>query len=219
MTVTIEDDSPEVTATGTEPTLRVDETVLGTDDTANFAANFAVLFGADGPLGGVTDPTYELGVIAGPSGLVDTLSGQNVILSLNGDVVEGRTATSDELVFTVTVDADGNVELDQLRAVVHDDPADHDEDGEGEPSTLSADNLVTLTASVTDNDGDPASATLNIGQNLLFEDDGPSLSIDVEREPLLDRRRDGSGHGRRPYKLHRRDHRRLWRGRPQGRQQ
>ena len=41
--------------------------------------------------------------------------------------------------------------------------------------TLSADNLVTLTATVTDKDGDHSSATLNIGQNLNFHDDGPTL--------------------------------------------
>ena len=72
--------------------------------------------------------------------------------------------------FTVTVDASGNVTLDQHRAVVHptNDP--------NEPKTLSADNLVTLTATITDKDGDSASAGLNIGQNLVFLDDGPSIS-------------------------------------------
>jgi hypothetical protein len=34
---------------------------------------------------------------------------------------------------------------------------------------------VTLTATKTDKDGDSAQATLNIGQNLNFEDDGPSI--------------------------------------------
>ncbi|MDX8450519.1 calcium-binding protein, partial [Mesorhizobium captivum] len=44
-----------------------------------------------------------------------------------------------------------------------------------EPVSLSADNLVTLTATITDKDGDSSSATLNIGQNLTFLDDGPTV--------------------------------------------
>ncbi|EJT82960.1 hypothetical protein PPS11_41500 [Pseudomonas putida S11] len=35
--------------------------------------------------------------------------------------------------------------------------------------TLTSDNLVTLTATKTDKDGDSAQATLNIGQNLVFQ--------------------------------------------------
>ena len=68
------------------------------------------------------------------------------------------------------MDGAGNVTLDQIRAVVHptNDP--------NESTTLSADNLVTLTATITDKDGDSATATLNIGQNLVFQDDGPSIS-------------------------------------------
>ncbi|MFY1033742.1 hypothetical protein ACOQNS_27405, partial [Pseudomonas asiatica] len=36
---------------------------------------------------------------------------------------------------------------------------------------------VTLTATKTDKDGDSAQATLNIGQNLVFHDDGPTLAF------------------------------------------
>ena len=43
------------------------------------------------------------------------------------------------------------------------------------PRTLTADNLIRLTATVTDRDGDTATATINIGSNLQFEDDGPSV--------------------------------------------
>ncbi|POA16975.1 hypothetical protein C1886_24360, partial [Pseudomonas sp. FW300-N1A1] len=93
-------------------------------------------------------------------------------LSLNGAVVEGRTATSNALVFTVSVAANGNVTLDQLRAVVHPDATNPDD-----ATSLTSDNLVTLTATKTDKDGDSAQATLNIGQNLVFEDDGPSLAF------------------------------------------
>uniref|UniRef100_UPI0021159C7A DUF5801 repeats-in-toxin domain-containing protein n=1 Tax=Pseudomonas sp. Irchel s3a18 TaxID=2009053 RepID=UPI0021159C7A len=163
-----EDDGPSINTTGEAPTLTVDETVLAINDTQNYAANFNSAFGADG----AGTLTYALGVVAGASGLTDTASGEAVNLSLNGAVVEGRTATSNALVFTVSVAANGDVTLDQLRAVVHPDTSDPDD-----ATSLTSDNLVTLTATKTDKDGDSAQATLNIGQNLVFEDDGPSLAF------------------------------------------
>ncbi|UVL22138.1 DUF5801 repeats-in-toxin domain-containing protein [Pseudomonas donghuensis] len=169
------DDGPSISTTGTEPTLTVDETVLATDATQSFAANFTSAFGADG----AGTLTYALGVVAGASGLTDTASGEAVNLSLNGTVVEGRTATTNQLVFTVSVAANGDVTLDQLRAVVHPDATDPDDS-----TSLSADNLVTLTATKTDGDGDSVQATLNIGQNLVFKDDGPSIST-TGTEPTL----------------------------------
>ena len=73
------------------------------------------------------------------------------------------------LVFRVAVDASGTVTLDQLRAVVHPNPANPDD-----PVSLAADGLVTLTATATDGDGDSASAIADIGPNLMFEDTGRS---------------------------------------------
>ena len=67
--------------------------------------------------------TYALGIIAGPSGLVDTLTGDPVLLSLVGGIVFGKVGTDE--VFRITVDANtGEVTLDQSRAVVQDDIAD-----------------------------------------------------------------------------------------------
>ncbi|WP_408981039.1 DUF5801 repeats-in-toxin domain-containing protein [Pseudomonas sp. B21-017] len=169
------DDGPSISTTGTEPILTVDETVLATNDTQSFTANFSSAFGADG----AGTLTYALGVVAGGSGLTDTATGQAVNLSLNGTVVEGRTAISNDLVFTVSVAANGDVTLDQIRAVVHPDPTNPDDS-----KTLTSDNLVTLTATITDKDGDSAHATLNIGQNLVFKDDGPSIST-TGTEPVL----------------------------------
>ncbi len=161
------DDGPSISMTGMEPTLTVDETVLAENATKNFTANFTSAYGADGS----GSLTYGLGVVVGASGLTDTATGEVVNLSLKGGVVEGRTATTDQLVFTVSVAANGDVTLDQQRAVVHADATNPDD-----ATTLSADDLVTLTATITDKDGDSQSATLNIGQNLVFEDDGPSIS-------------------------------------------
>ncbi len=73
--------------------------------------------------------------------------------------------------------------LDQDRAVVHGDPSDHDE--ADTPAMLSADNLITLTATAEDGDGDTASATIDIGRNLKFEDDGPSITRNGQTAPSL----------------------------------
>jgi hypothetical protein len=103
---------------------------------------------------------------------VDTATGQAVNLLLNGSVVEGRTAVSNELVFTVTVNGSGTVTLDQQRAVVH-----APNSGPDQSTTLSAANLITLTATSTDGDGDTASATANIANALTFKDDAPSIDF------------------------------------------
>ncbi|WP_095199277.1 DUF5801 repeats-in-toxin domain-containing protein [Mesorhizobium carmichaelinearum] len=162
------DDGPSISTTGTEPTLTVDETTLGPDATQSFAANFSSAFGADG----AGTLTYALGFNAGATGIVDTLTGEAVVLSLNGLVLEGRTSGSNDLVFTVSVDATGSATLDQLRAVVHANASDPDDS-----KTLNADNLVQLTATITDKDGDHQSATLDIGTNLVFKDDGPTITV------------------------------------------
>ena len=170
-----EDDGPSISTTGTEPTLTVDESALATDASQSFAANFSSAFGADG----AGTLTYALSVIAGASGLVDTATGQAVNLSMNGAVVEGRTASSNDLVFTVSVAANGDVTLDQQRAIVHADTSNPDDS-----TTLTSDDLVKLTATKTDGDGDSAQATLNIGQNLIFKDDGPTIGT-TGTEPTL----------------------------------
>jgi T1SS-143 domain-containing protein len=163
--------------------LRVDETVLGTVATADFSDNFTLTssYGADGA--GTTSSVYTLG-IAEPeeegvpvySGLTDTQSAESVVLVMNGGVVEGRTETSDLLVFTVSVDANGVVTLNQSRAVVHGNPDDPDESET--PAVLDAAELITLTRTVTITDADGDSATsaakLDIGGALAFEDDGPA---------------------------------------------
>src|SRR3989440_3482603 len=172
------DDGPSITATAVgAPTLTVDETVLATNASGAFAVQFTPVFGADGQ--GATPVTYALSTPGGNSGLTDTATGQAVMLSLVSGVVQGRTATSNDLVFTVSVDGSGNVTLDQVRAIVH-PTADPDES-----KTLAAANLVVLTATATDKDGDSASTPLHIGQLLVFKDDGPSITATAVGAPTL----------------------------------
>ncbi|MEO6580770.1 MAG: DUF5801 repeats-in-toxin domain-containing protein, partial [Sphingomicrobium sp.] len=177
------DDGPSIAAVGgerIEPSLVVDETNLGGNDTKDFSGLFtAGSFGADG----AGTKAYSLSAIAGPSGLTDTASGEAVVLSVNGSgVVEGRTATGGLLVFTVSVDGSGNVTLDQIRAVVHTTSSNPDT---SEGAVLSADNLISLKVTITDKDGDSASASVGIGSNLQFNDDGPSIAATGASEPGL----------------------------------
>jgi VCBS repeat-containing protein len=172
------DDGPSISASGEQPTLTVDETVLATNATASFAGVFTSSFGADG----AGTVTYALGISApgANSGLVDVATGSAIVLVQNGAVVEGHVGNAaGALAFTVTVDASGNVTLDQIRAVVHPDA-----NNSNDSVTLSADNLVTLSATVTDKDGDHQSATANIGQNLNFLDDGPSINANGAQPTL-----------------------------------
>ncbi|WP_435417884.1 DUF5801 repeats-in-toxin domain-containing protein [Parerythrobacter aurantius] len=169
VSISVSDDLPTVTAgTPVAGALTVDESDFATDAVADFSGLFTPDYNADNPgtIGG-----YSLGINAGATGLVDTASGQAVVLVKNGAVIEGRTAGSNLLVFTVTVDAAGSVTLDQQRAVKHADTAN-----DNEPVGFAAANLITLSATVTDSDGDTATAIANIAGSMTFLDDGPALS-------------------------------------------
>ncbi len=187
------DDGPDIVRSADPvPTLTVDDSDFGTDDSASFASLFTPDFGADGPKDSDDDDvpdadatTYALGV-SGPdadSGLIDTLTNEKVVLNLVGTDVVGTTETGGLEVFRITVDASGNVTLDQSRAVVHDDPLDPDESSS--PAVLAAASLVTLTATVTDGDGDTDAATADIGDAFEFKDDGPSVVRSADPVPLL----------------------------------
>ncbi len=167
--VSVSDDLPSITAgTPSADELTVDETDLATDATADFSTLFTSSFNADNP---GTPVAYELGINAGTTGLVDVATGEAVELRLNGDVVEGFSATGG-VVLTVSVDAAGVVTLDQQRAVAHSNSSDPND-----PATFAAADLITLTATIVDSDGDTASATANIAGAMTFLDDGPDAVV------------------------------------------
>lgn len=171
VSLNVSDDIP--TLEGTTPaagSIEVDETALGTAASADFSGLFTPDYNADGP-GGVG--SFTLGITGSVTGLVDTASGEAVVATMVNGIIEGRTESGGELVFTVTVDPDGNIELTQNRAVVHADDTNPD-DATGLPAEL-----VTLTATVTDGDGDTANATVNIGGAFSFRDDGPAIDAAV----------------------------------------
>ena len=80
--------------------------------------------------------------------------------------------------FVVTVDSLGVVTLDQQRAVVHADGSDPDDS-----RSLASAGLVVLTATAHDKDGDTASSALNVGTQLIFKDDGPSITGTIVGAP------------------------------------
>lgn len=174
--IRFDDHGPSVGATGTIPTLTVDETNLAFNDSASFAANFTVSYGADG----AGSTSYTLGVVSGASGLVDMATGEAVHLRIVAGVVQGYTVTTNQLVFTVTVNGTGTVTLDQLRAVAHLPNTTADQ-----PTGLAAANLVTLTATASDFDGDTAKQVINIGDKLVFKDDGPTIDIAASGTALI----------------------------------
>ena len=179
ITITIEDDSPVVEVVGAPlPVLTVDETDLAADSSASFAEAFAIGYGADGA--GTT--TYALSIAAGPTGLVDVESGQDVVLAIESGQVVGRAGAGGAIVFTVAVNAaTGQIAFDQLRAVSHSDATNPDDS-----LTLADPGLVTLTVTATDGDGDSSSATLDLGSQLVFRDDGPTARSDAaEAVPVV----------------------------------
>ena len=180
-----QDDGPAI-ALASAPSvaaLTADETTSGTDPSGSFAGFF------DTPDAGADSPAsvgYTLGVTlsggAAPNcGLVDTATGDAIFLFLEGGVVKGRSgdnaaaAAGGPVVFEISVDASGNVTLDQKSAVVHTDSNDHNSIS----AALTA-SLITLTATVSDGEpdatDDSATATASIGDMFLFRDDGPALT-------------------------------------------
>lgn len=176
--VRFEDSGPvvDVALNGTAE-LVVDESTL--PDTASItAANLlstnTATFGTDGPA--TDDSVYKLTLSDDNSGLFDTKTGAEVLMSINaaGTLITGQVNDGGlKTVFTIAIDPDtGEVTLTQMRALINGDPTDPDE--ADTPLTF-ANGLVGLTRTVTDGDGDSASDSTDISSVFKFQDDGPSL--------------------------------------------
>ncbi|KLN62507.1 hypothetical protein WH96_03195 [Kiloniella spongiae] len=190
LTVAVTDDNPTADIAllnGVE--IDLDETENDGDDTENdglladvtvSAADLFVnssIFGADGEAAsGATE--YALNLTDRhpvDSGLVDAITNEEVILTLEagGDIV-GSSTTGGE-VFRVSVDADtGDVTVTQSRVLEHDD-TDHDE---ADTPEIMNSGILNLIVTVTDADGDQSADSVDLGSVIQFEDDGPSISDD-----------------------------------------
>ena len=170
------------------PSLTVDESNLAVNATASFANNFSQSFGADG----AGTLTYTLSTSGGASGLTDVATGQAIVLVQNGNSIEGHVGNAaGATAFVITVAGNGEVTLDQQRALTHPNAANADD------AVSLAAGAIILTASATDKDGDSASAPLQIGNALTFKDDGPSITVgtvagSVEEEALAGGNQDAS---------------------------
>ncbi|MDN5005322.1 DUF5801 repeats-in-toxin domain-containing protein, partial [Bradyrhizobium sp. GCM10027634] len=202
--LTLLDDGPSISALVERelPFLGVDESNLPngttpnpafTHDSGNFSGAFSHVEGADG-----ATITYALaasgatGTSGVDSGLVDSGTGHTVFLFLQGGEIIGREGTDPTSaaggaeVFTIELNStSGEVTLTQLRAV-HETTAPLPE---GSPdisegiSLNSVPNLVTLVATITDADGDTASASMDLGRQIGFFDDG--IKLDLTSTPTL----------------------------------
>jgi|GEM_PF-1160960 len=165
------------------------------EDTAVSTAAFGGVFGLTSTSGadGAAAPSlsYALSLDVGegdPSNL--TIGGVAIKLYINDSgVVTGSTAADEgsvgasNTVFTLSVDSDGVVTLTQYQQVDHpisDDPSPTEAPFADDQIFL-ADDLVSLTASstITDGDGDTAtdSETVDLGGNVRFDDDGPTIDV------------------------------------------
>ncbi len=185
-----------------------DSTLFGAPQVAQ--SNGAVVavtphYGADGP-GNIAFTIDVPGGSSASSGLT-TVSGQPITLfEVNANLVVGRydgpdggsgVGTSDPAAFAIHIDpATGVISVVQYVAIKHDDRGDFDEnndDGSNGNDALSNDSpdpvqqsiinsAIRVTATVTDHDGDSVDEQFEIGSKIVFEDDGPTISITATSE-------------------------------------
>ena len=120
-----------------------------------------------------TTTTYSLGTVGGNSGLVDTLTGQTVVLSKDGNDIVGTINSGTTTVIRISVSAAGVVTFTQSPAVEQANPASHDES----IALAATANLITLTATVTDGDQDKGALTRDITSSFMIQDDGPTVAL------------------------------------------
>jgi T1SS-143 domain-containing protein len=130
-----------------------------------------VNYGADGPAGS-NALVYSLKLGDGVSGL-KTTEGHDIVLSKEGALIVGRVVGGDhdgQAAIAIHVDPEtGKVTIAQWLSLEHPNTASHDEGislGEG---------AVLVEVTVTDGDGDTHSDSVDVSNQIRFEDDGPKL--------------------------------------------
>ncbi|WP_248295624.1 enhanced entry virulence factor RtxA [Legionella pneumophila] len=199
--IIFEDDGPSVTMTVSDNnaiTLNTQdaETIggLSDSDSASFAAAFAVTpnYGADGA--GTTVTTYALSVSAqGVDSGLDN-NGNNIYLyNIAGSVVGSTSATqagitTGNTIFSLGVNSSsGVVTLTQHQEVDHGLPGASSNYAAQEAILNTGLVFLNATAVTTDRDGDTAtaSASLDLGGNVKFDDDGPSVTMTVSDNNVI----------------------------------
>ncbi|WP_404833754.1 DUF5801 repeats-in-toxin domain-containing protein [Aeromonas hydrophila] len=185
--ISFEDDVPSVTINavvdgGITLTTQDAQTIGSASDTAtgSFAAAFLAAavpsYGADGP-GTTTVSGYSLSVTDSNSGL--TSNGLAITLTKVGSDIVG--STTDGEVFRISVASNGTVTLTQSAELDH---LPEDVDNSNDNNLISLANgkvLLSATVTVVDGDNDTATGTVSadLGGNISFEDDVPSVTINA----------------------------------------
>ncbi|GLU41180.1 retention module-containing protein [Pseudomonas sp. NBRC 100443] len=169
-----------------------DADTIGTNSdsaTTSFAAAFAITSqsaGADTPAAVSWSYALKLDVAEGTQSGLNSAGQKIYLYEQNGQIIGSTSSTeagvdSSNTIFNLKVDGSGNVTLTQYAEIDHALP--------GATSNYAAQQaflgtgLVSLdaTATITDYDGDKASssASIDLGGKVAFDDDGPSICIDL----------------------------------------
>ncbi len=140
---------------------------------AGLVATLTTNAGADEPAASSVTLTNSTGeeINNVDSGLMHTETGNSIILNTTVDgVVVGQDSGTNSVVFAVGFEPDGDLALVQYGAVSHANSTEPDE------GTALGD-IIFVSVTVTDDDGDAVVATTATALNITFEDDGPSVFI------------------------------------------
>ncbi len=191
LTVNVVDDIPEV-AIWTDHTVTIDETdYKQNDDTTSqsIAAQFAGVtnVGSDTDMlqspifakDDVVDTAFVTGTdenvtksltlqIDNTASGVQTTSGQDIVLFLEGGLVVGRVGGAQgPAAFAITIDSDGDVSVAQYMSLKHPNNGNADEG-------IDLSGKISAVFSVKDFDGDIVTKSVSIGNKIVFEDDAPT---------------------------------------------
>ena len=163
-------------------------------------ANTTINYGADFP---PESAVFSLQVADGTYSGVKTTEGYNVYLyEVDGYIVgrvggngvpgsQGDASDQGTIAFAITIEQGGNIDVAQYLSLQHPNTSSNDED------ISLTDGAIQAVLTITDSDGDPASAAANIGSHIRFDDDGPKLigrgeSYTADEDDILDLQSVGS---------------------------
>lgn len=186
------DDGPVLTAVAAGAGVTLDETGAGVNFASPISSTSAsavitatAAFGADGPFGNTAAAAtaYALELAGSGATALKTAIGDFPIslVKTAANTVEGRyTDGTTKTAFVLTIGSDGKLTVEQRVALEHtadgNTAADYDD-----PLDLAG--LVNATITITDFDGDTASASTGIGSLVVFEDDGVDAVADTGSVP------------------------------------
>ena len=204
--IRFDDDGPTAALVVTETTVTIDETAgqdAGTNDVAHLSdytglfssiagtpieiarSSVAVVsaattaYGADGQ---GAAPVFALNVsTSGVDSGLDATDGRSVFLYKEGNLIVGREGLADgtadlggKVAFAISIDsATGVLTVAEYTALYHHNPLDPNE--ASSPLSI-ATNAIQASVTVTDGDGDTSVASVGIGSQIHFLDDGPTVA-------------------------------------------